>query len=138
MNLSDKVLSDGDKSLLNKGLKFRVPQREIPIAEFISGVEDAVRHLDQQTADSLRDTTKKLLTNAKPPKSNLSKEEEFSLRKLRKLTKDTVFLPSDKGNVTVVLNRSDYEKKLLETVDSSSFSVLNKDPTVTINNKLIH
>ena len=41
-------------------------------------------------------------------------------------------LPADKGNTTVVMNTSDYKKKIKNLLSDKAYKKLDKDPTNTI------
>ena len=45
MNLSDKVLSETEISLLSKGMNFSITPKEVPVKEIISAVENSVKNL---------------------------------------------------------------------------------------------
>ena len=61
--------------------------------------------------------------------SNLSKDELSALRELLK-RRDIVFCKPDKGNGVVILDKSDYNDKLLSILkDKSKFKQLQEDPT---------
>ncbi|XP_077486703.1 uncharacterized protein LOC144098003 [Amblyomma americanum] len=50
---------------------------------------------------------------------------------------DIVILPADKGNATVMLNRPDYDKKMLDLLqDRSTYVALKKDPTSKLEREL--
>ena len=50
-----------------------------------------------------------------------------------KADKEITILKADKGNCTVLMNRSDHEKKLLEMlIDEKTYKCLNKDPTLAL------
>ncbi|KAH6940236.1 hypothetical protein HPB50_026404 [Hyalomma asiaticum] len=56
-------------------------------------------------------------------------EERRALKRLRD-NERIVILPADKGNATVVLNKLDYEKKMLRMLeDKETYKPLNRDPT---------
>ena len=67
-----------------------------------------------------------MLIKSKPPKSNITKEEELALKNLRS-NEDIVILKVDKGGSTVVLNRADYNTKMLDHLTTSgSYRKLSK------------
>jgi hypothetical protein len=58
-----------------------------------------------------------------------TQDEKTALRNLKE-SSDIVILKADKGNATVVLDRTDYDKKVFDILsDSSSYQKLNSDPT---------
>lgn len=67
------------------------------------------------------------LASAKRPKDNLS---------LRK-NKDIVILKADKGNATVVMNRTDYDQKMQNMLqDANTYRLLPKDPAKSTETKM--
>ena len=58
-----------------------------------------------------------ILSTAKPPKSNLSRQLQKAVKNLRE-DRDIVILPADKGNATVILDQTDYAAKM-EHLDST-------------------
>ena len=61
----------------------------------------------------------------------LEKDHRRALKELRDL-EDEVILPTDKGNATVVMKRSDYDEKTRGMLDdTTTYRKLRKDPTAT-------
>ncbi|XP_077486537.1 uncharacterized protein LOC144097778 [Amblyomma americanum] len=63
-------------------------------------------------------------------------EERSAVNSLRR-NQDIVILPADKGNATVMLNRTDYDKKMLDLLQGrSTYVALKKDPTSKLEREL--
>ena len=56
----------------------------------------------------------------KPLRENLSRDEKKALKSLRE-DENIVVAQADKGNVTVVLNKLDYEKKVSDILQAAPF-----------------
>ncbi|XP_072051992.1 uncharacterized protein [Amphiura filiformis] len=133
-NLSDRSISDSERSLLEKGLNYAVSSKRIEgrqVTEIITSTESAIRSskLEYSRAEELRQRVNASILSAKPPKSNLTKSEYLALDSLKKDDSITI-LPADKGRCTVVLNSKDYDQKvktLLE--DTKTYTPLKRDPT---------
>ena len=70
-----------------------------------------------------------VLRNAKPPRSNISREERKALVDLKK-EESVLILPADKGKATVIMEVFDYEQKLSEMLsDEKTYEQLPSDPT---------
>ena len=68
--------------------------------------------------------------------NNLTNDERQALKRL-KTDKDIVILPADKGQVTVVMDRTDYHNKMNELVnDKQTYEELKRDPTPALQRKL--
>ena len=57
------------------------------------------------------------------------------MRKLQK-DKDIVIIPADKGNATVVIDRSEYTRKMEDLLRDEAYEKLRKDPTSQIETKV--
>ena len=121
VNKSDKVLTDPELSLLQNGMNFAVSPTHIPVFEFITGIESAVKLIgtDSNEAARLRLDCVDLLKKAKVTASNISKEERDALRTL-KSDKDITILPADKGRSTVNLNTTTYKEKANELLSNTN------------------
>ena len=58
--------------------------------------------------------------------------KEFRALKDLNTDENILILPADKENATVVMNTTDYEYKIEELLDPSTYKKLTKDPTQTI------
>ena len=97
----------------------------------VAQIEDALlrlKHVEIFEADRVRATVANAIKQARPPKSNVRKEEREALRDLRN-DSSIVILEADKGNATVVMDAEDYEKKALDLIEKPPFKKLAKDPT---------
>jgi len=133
-NLSNKSMSPIMVSALAKGPNFAVAPNKIPKEEIISQIESSIYRLPSEQADNIRTQVANILRKAKPPPSNITRQERLALQDLSKDT-DIIILPADKGNTTVVMNTSDYRKKMKTLLENKAYTRLNKDPTDTIAQK---
>ena len=129
-NFSSYELTDGEKSLLAKGLNFSIPPKKLNFADqmlpFETLCKDAKKCnvLTSQKLDLLKLDLKKIAYSSFNrynflKELNLSKTEYESLKKLSS-NKDIVIQKSDKGNSVVIVNREDYLKRMQEMVDDGS------------------
>ena len=72
-----------------------------------------------------------------PPKPNLTKAQNSSLRELKR-DRDCIVLTAVKGVAMVVMDRQDYINKANHLLNQSTYKVITKDPTNTTKNKLIN
>ena len=135
VNLSKKSLDEHQTRVLEYGLNFAIAPSRIPIKEIVSSTESLSRRLDRVTGTKLREEVKRCLDRAKPPKSNLSGRERDALRSLQR-DDSIVVLPADKGNATVVMDRTSYNSKMMELLSDGSYKVLNRNPTTGIEKRV--
>ncbi|KAK9402182.1 hypothetical protein NXF25_010538 [Crotalus adamanteus] len=127
-NISDRILTKTETNVLSKGFNFAVTPKHIPTETIICGVETSLTKINPDDTNRIRLKITNILCISKPPKSNLPKEEQTALRNLKEDT-SIIILPADKGNATVVMNTSDYQTKLTNLLQDSTYKPLNRDPT---------
>ena len=121
-------------SVLARGLNFSVTPKEVPVAEIVTHVESCLTSakLEPDVADAVRAKISAALMKKRKFNFNITREEYSALDTLRK-DKDIVVLPADKGRSTVVLDKVDYDKKVMTLLeDRDMYEVIKKDPTSKI------
>ncbi|XP_066018806.1 techylectin-5A-like [Pocillopora verrucosa] len=86
----------------------------IPTEAIVSNVEAALsrqRELPESTKDNIRSRIASTIQSASLHDSNLTKDEQHALKRLRN-DKDIVILPVDEGRVTTVMDKTDYHDKM--------------------------
>ena len=101
-----KQLTHIETDLFAKDLNFSITSKTLPNKDIITTIEDTVKDLEKEEADTIRAKVSLTLQNSKPPKDNLSKDECKALKELQSDT-SIVTLPADKGRSTVIFNRED-------------------------------
>ena len=96
VNISKYGLNDNEKKVLSKGLNYAVAPDRIPKEEYIVATEKACNMLSTAEGEQLRAQVVGALSQAKPPKSNISKGERQAIKTLEK-KKSVTILPADKG-----------------------------------------
>ena len=138
-NLSKMPLTDAEERLLAHGPNFSVVPKEPPILEYITAIEKSCSQLQQGKAEELRGEIKSILnkiSNSRPYKSNITKEKQQAIRKLKK-DENRMVLTADKGVSLVVFDKEDYIKKAKYLLHQSNYKKINSDPTTKHKNKLI-
>ena len=136
INMSSRQLTHIETDLLAKGLNFSITSKTLPNKDIIATIEDAVKDLEKEEADTIRAKVSLTLLNSKPPKDNLSRDERKALKELQSDT-SIVILPADKGRSTVILNREDYLEKCMNHINNGPYQLLKKDPTTKIKAKTL-
>ena len=81
--------------------------------------EVACQNINPTEAEELRADIARVLRQAKPSKAKISKEEWKAIREL-KSDKEHLILTGDKGVALVVMDRSDYTRKMKEVLDENN------------------
>ena len=129
-NISDRILSDPELSVLKKGLNFAVTPRQVPVVDTITATEAACRDLNSGDANELRARVSGILKrHDRVKEQNVSKQEWQAIEQLKR--DDTIMiLPADKGRVTVVMKKSEYQEKCEHLLnDEKTYKKLKGDPT---------
>ena len=129
-NLSKMLLTDAEERLLAHGPNFSIVPKEPPILEYITAIEKSCSQLQRGKVEELRGEIKRILkkiSNSRPYKSNITKEEQQAIRKLKK-NENRMVLTADKGVSLVVIDKEDY---------TTNYKKINSDPTTKHKNKLI-
>ena len=107
--MSDRNLTEAEKSILSKGPKFAVTPKMNPI-NFAAPVESALQHpsAPDQAKEAPRIKIREATRKAVRPLLNVKKEAWKDLKGDRTIR----ILQADKGNGTVVLNATERDKKV--------------------------
>ena len=124
-----------EERVLSLGLNFAVTPQKIPYHDIIAATEATARQLDAEKAKNLREEVSNALHKARLPASNLDRGMSKALKDLRK-DDSIVILPADKGNATVVLDRTKYEKKMNKLLEDETYKTLSKDPTSKVESRI--
>ena len=129
VNLSKHELTAEEKSVLQKDLNFAPMQKHLPKMNIIASIEPALRkHEDEIAAEATRVVISGILQRARLPDRNLTRKEEMALKDLM-ANDQIVVVPADKGNVTVVMDTEEYDRKAIEVIGEPPFEQINSDPS---------
>ena len=92
---------------------------------------------ETREVEELRGQIKQILKNPTPPKPNISKEEAWVIKELRR-GQGKVILTTDKGVSMVVMGKNEYIKKSEDLLDQPTYKALTTYPTNKYKNKLIN
>ena len=116
-------------------MNFTVTPANIPATEIIAKVEEAVRQLDAEQADTVRRAVNGILQQAEPPEPNITKEMRDALKNLKE-DESIMVLPTNKGRASVVMDTDTYRAKMSTLIENGPYQLLNKDPTDRLTRKL--
>ena len=138
--ISSRPLDETKTQVLSYGLKYSVTPKQIPTEAIVSSVEAVLscqHELSESTKDNIRSRVTSTLQSASSPNSNLTPDEQRALLKRLKTDQNIVILPADKGQVTVVIDKTDYNNKMDSLVNNKqTYEVLKRDPTPALRRKL--
>jgi hypothetical protein len=125
--------------MLSLDLKFQISPKTISHEKFLPSIEAKISQTDIPKAEirKIRNRILSVLSFAKNPINKLNKKQIETIKCLKN-NKDLVITFSDKGNRTVVLNKSGYIEKLENVLnDQIIYKVLSKNTIEKITRNLI-
>ena len=143
-NISSHILSDSEKSLLYKALRFALPPKKIDYADFLLQFELLYRHtlqfnLPSEKRDLLKNKLKDICFstlnsyNFDKVNTNLPESESKALKELIR-RKHLVIQKADKGNTVFITDRENYLKGIKTLLsDNTKFVPLNIDQNKWLN-----
>lgn len=134
-NFSNVQLSKLQMTVLAKGLNYSLAPSKVKYADYLLPFE--LLHRDISSLPVINGDSESVKTrlkdialssfynyNGNPTPQNLTRAETLALKSLRE-NKEIVIQKSDKGNSVVILNRVDYNQKMVEILsDSTKFRKL--------------
>lgn len=139
-NLSSIQIPEDVENFLSLGSKFSVavPVSEIPMNNLITDVEDIIQKTPEENRDLYRTKICSLITNY----IHKNRDETYQTDRPYKITREflknnqnLIILNSDKGSVTVAMDREDYVRGMHLIINSDSFKRIPRDPTSTVQKK---
>ena len=121
---------------LATSLKFSVTSKKLSNKDIIATIEDAIRYLETEEADSVRIKISHTFQTSKPSRDNPYKNERNVLQQLQSDTSNVILI-ADKSRYTFILNREDYLEKFMGHIDNGRYQLPKKDPTSKIKAKLL-
>ena len=128
-NLSHTTLTKSQNQVLQLGLNFALAPKHVPVQKVIASVEKCLYKVTGAEATRIRSKMVSAIKDHKPEPCVLSPEDRNALTELRNHP-DIFTLKADKGNVTVVMNRNNYDNQIFKMLhDQSTHQPLKCDPT---------
>ena len=129
INLSDTSLTESQNQVLQLGPNFALAPKHVPVQKVIASVEKCLYKVTGAEATHIRSKLVSAIKTHGPEPCVLSPEERNALTELRNRP-DIVTLKADKGNVTVIMNRNDYDDEIFKMLhDQLTYQPLKCDPT---------
>ncbi|CAF1328533.1 unnamed protein product [Didymodactylos carnosus] len=110
------------------------------VAKLIAGVETGIYRKSLGDREEIVSEVKRVLeqqlqAGKKKYFENLSRTQKKAIKKLKE-DEEIIVIPADKGGRVVVMNVTDYIKKIREKLDTKAYELLEEDPSKSIHKKL--
>lgn len=145
VNHSDVDVPNEVQYILSLGEKFNLPYEKgnEPLKDLIIDLEYILDMFEDETSIQIRNQCINVTTNfvrSNKPLSFQRKQFQNMIKQtaifLSKNKDNILVLKADKGNTTVIINRTEYLEKSQNILrDETTYKKLKKDPTITVQNK---
>ncbi|XP_061391400.1 putative leucine-rich repeat-containing protein DDB_G0290503, partial [Musca vetustissima] len=149
VNKTNKTFPDDVTWLLSLGDKHCLPtsRTEFPLFKYIADAEDIIQTTTDKEQQEMSRTKLTTMLETHTNRMRENNRDKYMMRtvertqKFLKQNKDILILNADKGNVTVAMNKTDYQERMSNILsDMMTYQRINKDPTSNLqkeNNKII-
>ncbi|CAF1523473.1 unnamed protein product, partial [Didymodactylos carnosus] len=136
-------IDEDERSLLKKGLNF-IPTQPLNetkfVAKLVARAEAGIYRKSLGDREEIVSEVKRVLeqqiqADKKKYFENLSRTQKKAIKKLKE-DEEIIVIPADKGGRVVVMNVTDYIKKIREKLDTKAYELLEEDPSKSIHKKL--
>lgn len=139
-DLSECDIPTEIKQFLSLGQKFSIKPtpRDINLKDLLASIENVLGMYPEGGKNVLRAKVTNVLTNffQKPVNNSYLRTLLFKTKAFFKEHPELMVTKADKGNVTVIIKKDDYYNKSLEILsDTTYYTMLNRDPTSTYQQK---
>ena len=129
VNLSNVQLTEAQISVLELGLNFVITPKHINKHQILASVEQGIWKLPPGEADIFRSKVTSILKRHNSIECNLRPWGLKAIKELRSLS-DILFIKADKGNMTVIMKKQDYDEKLFKMLSNDeTYENLKRDQT---------
>lgn len=125
-NFSSETFTSSEMDILNKGLKYGLPPKINPIEDIVINLESSIKYLPMPKKEEIRRTVmnkivKEDLKNI-PIKQNVLIQHKL-MNELRK--KEVYYMKADKSNAIVILDKKDYDGRMLKLISEGPYELIN-------------
>lgn len=140
-NLTNTDIPKNIMEVLALGPKFSIPynRNNLPITDIIASVETCIDKLDKDTKNKVRSEIVNNIIEHKHKMNHINRQNNNLFRQIKqtktflKENEHILITRADKGNVTVVINKAEYENKMYEQLqDTTTYLQLKSDPTLRV------
>lgn len=129
-NLSSEQFNETELNLLNYGLKFAIKPIKDPVVDVVVDIETILKYKSENVKHHIRSGTKHVLKEYKQQnidvKSCKLDNIHTTIECLKK--KQVYYLKADKGNSIIIMDKSDYDVKMLELITSGDYITVRRSP----------
>lgn len=129
-NLSSKTFNNDEMNLLNKGLKFTPFPNKINFKEIVANIESSIQFKNENVKHNIRDDSKTILQEYKSNKAIMEQNFDTKTKNIiaELCNKDCYFIKADKGNKIVIMDKTDYLKKMEDMCIENNYIIIKKTP----------
>jgi hypothetical protein len=136
VNMSDIQLSNTQRQILEKGLKFVITPKSIDVIGTITNTEKSMSLAPSSMKQAaVSEISTFILKWNKRKQDNITKDQRQALKELKNM-ETIIIVPADKGGKTVIMNRKDYIQKIEDKLNDTNTYEVVKNPTKNVKKKI--
>lgn len=128
VNQSSESFSSDELNLLNKGFNFALPPERFPLSNTVTDIETGIFYMPFNEKQKIREVVKPILMDANnidTPQLNTHTSISYQNTLKSLCQKDVYYCKADKGNNIVILNKSDYDQRMLDAINEGPYTEVN-------------
>lgn len=131
-NLSSEQFTKEELELLNFGLKFAVKPIYDPIVDVVVDIETALKFKSECVKQNIKSDVKTVLKEYNREKKCV-KQNTNSINNAQTIVeslnnKDVYYIKADKGNSVIILDKLDYDARMLEHIETGNYCKVKRNP----------
>lgn len=143
-NLTDRLIPTEVEEVLCLGPKFSLPyqKEKLPVYDIIASIETAINGKNEFEKNEIRTIVTKAIINEKNKPIRKDRTNELLEQKIKKTkrylnnNKEILVTTADKSKQTVIMEKSEYNRKMENLLnDTSTYKPIKKDPTAIFQKK---
>lgn len=127
-NLSKQNFTTEETALLQKGLKFSPKPNSPNIIDLVASIETGIKYCKDIVKQEISDTVKSVIKKPTIKTNSVPKNTKWEKALTSFEEKDCLYMKSDKGRDIVIMDKDHYKEKVLETINTCNFQLLQKNP----------
>lgn len=126
INQSTQQFTNEQLRMLNLGLNYAVEPMALPKEDIIVDIEAAIKFIPQNKKEDIRKCVAESMEKEHKKGNQATKQELRIIKELKQ--KPVHYMKADKGNAVVIMDKEEYENRVMEKLGNGGFRELKTDP----------
>lgn len=133
VNISNVLLSTDELNLLNKGLNYSIAPTRTPVNDVIVDIETILKFRSFIAKNEIRKKAEDVIKEEEEQPHNTEKQKQKQYEREAKVLKqlkekDVYIMKADKGNKIVVMDKSEYDRRVWNLIAENGYKEIKSSP----------